>query len=58
MENFKKSVKQLANLLILDYVVTMAEAEIGQSAPTNKDLFQCLYGLVSDFSSKWRKVES
>ena len=35
----------------------MAEAETGQSAPTNKDLFQFLYGLVNDFASNWRKVE-
>ena len=35
----------------------MAEAEAGQSAPRNKDLFQSLCGLVNDFASKWQKVE-
>ena len=35
----------------------MAEAETSQSAPTNKVSFECLYGLVRDFASKWQKVE-
>ena len=29
----------------------MVEAETGQSAPTNKDLFKSLCGLVNDFAS-------